>query len=113
MKLALDTEKPPSPAKGSRTTCAADTSLFFRAMTKAADINRKQLVYELRVSKTLVDGWFSGARNDPFTQARRAVQMFKKRKDLLAAILLYIAGDDSFDEVVLERVQQIFAKVVS
>ena len=80
-------------------------------MTKAADINRKTIVCDLRVSKTLVDGWFTGARNDPFTQARRAVAMFKNRKDLMAAIVMYVVGDDSFDEVVLERIQQLLAKV--
>lgn len=113
MKLAGENKNPPSLKKCLPTRLASDSSLFFRAMLKAADITQKEMTYELRVSRTLTDCWMNGTKNDPFTQARRAVKPFidKKRRDLLAAIILYIVGNDNFDEVVQERVQQIFAKV--
>ena len=114
MKCVNEIKKQPSPKKCSPTRLASDSSLFFRAMLKAADITQKEITYELRVSRTLTDGWMNGTKNDPFTQARRAVKPFidKNRKDLLAAIILYIVGDDSFDEVVQERIQQMFAKPI-
>ena len=110
MKLAASEMMLP-PSKPTR--CTEDSSLFFRAMTKAAGITQKELEYELRVSHTLVNGWFNGSKNDPFTQARRAVKPFidKKRRDLLPAIVAYIIGCDEFDEVVLERIQQVLTKV--
>lgn len=108
MKLASAEIMPP-PDPPSR--CADDETLFFRAMIKAARIERKELAYDLRVSKTLVDGWFSGEKNNPFTQARRLVKVFlgKRCTDLLPAILIYIAGQDNFDGAVMERVKQALA----
>jgi ribosome-binding protein aMBF1 (putative translation factor) len=53
-----------------------DYNLFFRAMIKAAGISQKELQYDLRVSRTLVQLWMSGEKNDPFKQARRAVSVF-------------------------------------
>lgn len=110
MKLA-EAEKM-SPASTPR-RCTQDESLFFRAMIKAAGIVQKEMEYDLRVSHTLVNGWMNGTKKDPFTQARNAVKPFlaKGRKDLLPAILIYISGGENFDEVVLERIQQLLAKV--
>lgn len=118
MKLAAPEKKAPSsqpshPPSDQPRRLARDESGFFRTMCKAAEITKKELVYECRVSDTLVDGWFNGSRNDPFTQARRAAKLFidKKRRDLLPAIVAYIIGCDEFDEVVLERIQQVLTKV--
>jgi hypothetical protein len=114
MKLAAESKKPPSPKKSTPSRVAPDTSLFFRAMIKAADISQKEMTYELRVSKTLTDCWVNGTKNDPFTQERRAVAPFiaRKRMDLLPAIVTYIIGVDNFDEVVLARIQEVLVKVV-
>jgi transcriptional regulator with XRE-family HTH domain len=105
MKSAASTKSPPNTHIDGGDD---EPNLFFRAMCKAAGITRKELVYDLRVSKALVDMWFTGDRNDPFKQARNAVAVFLGRRhaDLLPAILIYIAGADVFDDVVLERVQQ-------
>jgi hypothetical protein len=112
-KMTLASTPSPTPSSTPR-RCTQDESLFFRAMIKAAGIVQKEMEYDLRVSHTLVNGWMNGTKKDPFTQARNAVKPFlnKGRKDLLPAILIYIAGGDNFDEVVLDRIQQIFAKVV-
>jgi transcriptional regulator with XRE-family HTH domain len=87
--------------------------LFFRSMCKAAGISRKELAYDLRVSRALVDMWFTGDRNDPLKQARNAVRVFldKDRADLLPAILIYVAGGEEFDGVVLERIAQLIKGV--
>jgi hypothetical protein len=117
MKLATTPKSPPSntPSPGNSTPSLHhdgepdNSNLFFRAMCKAAHLTRKELVYDLRVSKTLVDGWMSGEKNDPFTQARNAVSVFlgAQRADLLPAILIYIAGGEEFDGAVLERISQL------
>jgi len=90
-----------------------DPNLFFRSMCKAAGISRKELAYDLRISKSLVDMWFTGDRNDPLKQARNAVRVFldKGRGDLLPAILIYVAGGEEFDGVVLERIAQLIKGV--
>jgi hypothetical protein len=119
MKLAASEIKAPSsqpshPPSSQPRRLGKDESGFFRTMCKAAEITKKELVYECRVSDTLVDGWFNGSKNDPFTQARKAVSPFmdRRRRDLLPAIVAYIIGVDNFDEVVLERIQQVLVKVV-
>jgi hypothetical protein len=105
MKLAKEGKRAPSTPPS---RLVKDESLFFRAMVKAAELTRKELIYDLRVSDTLVDGWMNGTKNDPFTQARKAVKPFidKKRRDLLPAIVAYIIGVDNFDEVVLDRIER-------
>jgi hypothetical protein len=95
-----------------RSRCTSDSAnLFFRAMVKAAKINEKTFYYDLRVSKSLVDAWINGSRNDPFTQARKTVRVFLDKKcfDLLPAILMFIAGEENFDGAVMERVKQALA----
>jgi len=119
MKLAAVTKKPPANPPSRCAEAGDEVELFFSHVVKAAGVGRKELVYDLRVSKTLVDLWLSGEKNDPFTQARRAAAVFlrKGRADLIPAILLYVAGGEDFDGAVLSAEQaealRTLAKAVS
>lgn len=120
MKSAAEVKKPPS---GTPTRCVdgggvsdlcppsghlgGGHPLFFVAMAKAAGLSRKEFQYDLRVSKTLVDQWFAGEKKDPLVRARDLVALFvgRRRGDLVATILAYIAGGDDFDGRILTAEQ--------
>ena len=70
--------------------------LFLLAMAKAAGLTRKDFQYEMRVSKTLVDDWFSGKKHDPLRRARDLVALFRAEKKiwLIPTILEYVAGSE-------------------
>lgn len=122
-KLAITTLIPPScspssPLESLSLSEQEAPALFLRSIAKVAGITYKDFVYELRVSKTLVDGWHSGIRRDPLEQAKRVCQMLVKRKrmDLIVAVLAYIAGGDDADCCVLTAEQfealKVLAKVI-
>lgn len=80
---------------------------FFRHMAEIARISRKEFALDCRVSDTLVDGWFTGEKNDPFTQAKKALTLYQRidRQWLIPGILAWIAGGDSFDGRILSKEQ--------
>lgn len=80
---------------------------FFSLMRKACGITKKELIFELRWSKTYIDGILSGKKNDPVEQCRKYLVMLRKRKrtDLVAATLVHLAGGDDFDGRVLTPAQ--------
>jgi len=61
---------------------------------KCAGLTRKEIQYDFRVSKTLVDGWLNGNKIDPLTRARDVVDRIRQehRADLIPNVLAYIAG---------------------
>ena len=86
--------------------------VFLLHLIKAAGITRKELAFELRWSKTYVDGILNGEKNDPIEQSRKICVLFaaRKRTDLIAALLAHIAGDDDFDGRVLTAEQNVLLK---
>ena len=76
-------------------------------MRTASGITRKELMFELGWSKTYIDGILNGEKNDPVEQARKFCLMLRKlkRTDLVAAVIVHIAGGDDFDGRVLTAVQ--------
>lgn len=89
-----------------------DGALFWTHVSKVAGIGRKEWAYDLEVSKTLIDFYFSGERNNPFTQARKAAAVVAgKRLDMLPVILCYVAGIEDFDKAAAfwNQVQGLFS----
>lgn len=80
---------------------------FMALMRTASGITRKELMFELGWSKTYIDGILNGEKNDPVEQARKFCLMLRKlkRTDLVAAVIVHIAGGDDFDGRVLTAVQ--------
>lgn len=91
---------------------------FMALMRTSAGITRKELMYELGWSKTYIDGILSGEKNDPVEQTRKFCLLLRRarRTDLVAALMVHVAGGDDFDGRVLtpdqvEALKQL-AKVV-
>lgn len=76
--------------------------LFLVHIAKCGGMTRKEFQYGMRVSKTLVDDWFSGKKHDPLRRARDLVALFRAdgKLWLIPPILQYVAGDN-FDGTVL------------
>lgn len=128
MKLAAQTKKPP-PCPPAQTQAAqtahqgahqgggqsadgceelVDTGApFLSLIRKAARITRKQLQFVFGWSKTYVDEILSGEKNDPLEQSRKLCAELRalNRADLVAAVVVYIAGGDDFDGRVLTAAQ--------
>jgi hypothetical protein len=91
--------------------------IFLVHTAKAGGITRKEFQYGMRVSKTLVDDWFSGKKHDPLRRARDLVSLFRAGGKiwLIPSILEYIAGSE-FEGSILTAEQQhalmVLAKVV-
>lgn len=92
-----------------------DGGLFFRHITKIAGITKKEWVFDLRVSDTMIDGYMNGRRRNPFSQARAAAAKVREkgRGDLIPVILMYVAGAEQFDGVVLTAEQHQALKLLS
>lgn len=109
MGLAATKKKPPTDTPSNPPSAHLDGGevSFFRHLAKVAGITRKEIQYDLRVSKTLVDCWMEGSKHDPLRRARDTVAMFirKGQAGLLPAILVYIAGGEEFDGAVLTAAQ--------
>jgi hypothetical protein len=105
----------PSPDDAANPVANPDSGLFFRHLTKVAGITKKEWVYGLRVSDTLIDGYMNGSKRDPFTTARAAAKEIREkgRGDLLPVILLYVAGAEQFDGVILTAEQHQALKLLS
>jgi hypothetical protein len=95
-------ENPPSKSGGT----------FFALLIKAAGITRKELQYDLRLSKTYVDLIMSGDKHDPLSRSRDVCRMLARRGrgDLIPHALVHIAGGDDFDGRVLTAEQNALLK---
>lgn len=80
---------------------------FFSLSRKVCGFTKKDLIFELRWSKTYIDGILSGKKNDFLEQTRKYLAMMRKRKrmDMVAATLVHVAGGDDFDGRVLTAEQ--------
>ena len=112
MKLAAKALKapaiPPPDQPATNQGSGVDSyNLFFGLMVRALGVTRKELAYELRWSDTYIDGLMNGTKNDPIQQTRRFCEIARKRNrmDLVATIIVHVAGGDDFDGRVLTAVQ--------
>jgi transcriptional regulator with XRE-family HTH domain len=66
---------------------------FLAHISKA--IGRKELCFELRISKSLLDQWMSGEKQDPIERTRKIMQIAMKYYgvDLALAIVQELARD--------------------
>lgn len=111
----LDSTLPSSLPSADRREQQIDQPVFLNALRKAAGFTRKDLQFEMRVNKTTVDKWMSGQMDDPIERARKVCKMFrdKRRTDLVATILMYVAGGYEFDGAVLSAAQVEALRVLS
>ena len=116
-KMATQTKKArqdqPSPATVTNLVANSDGASFFRHLSQVAGITKKEWSYDLRISDTMIDGYYSGGKIDPISRACDVVNGFikKGRKDLVPAILTKIAGGpDGFNEALLAKLQELFQK---
>ena len=113
-KLALESKLPPSPQ--GNPYLDSEQPIFFHHIMKCAGLTRKEIQYDLRVSKTLVDGWLNGNKIDPLTRARDVVDRIRQehRADLIPDVLAYIAGAGDCTVLTVEQTAalKVLAKAV-
>ena len=86
---------------------------FFKHIKDAAQITKKEWVFEMRVSDTIVDRWISGEQDDPFERSAKAIGLLLKkgRADLAHMALKRVAGgEELFDDALFARLQAVLQR---